>query len=195
MKKLFSKRIAAYLIDVTILFIALTILAIFIPTFGDTTKNVEKNNQLVEKYLNKEITSTEFSNLTRDVSYDLSKATFLTTLISIVIYIIYFVIYQGYNNGQTLGKKIFKIKVAKSDGSRLTVNDLIKRALLLYGIAANIVVLILLLFTSKGTYFNVGSIINWIQILFIIVTINMMFFSVEGRGLHDLLGGTTVEEV
>ena len=48
-----------------------------------------------------------------DNSYQLSKETGLTNIVTIVVYVLYFIVYQMYMNGQTIGKRIMKIRVVK----------------------------------------------------------------------------------
>ncbi len=190
------KRIIAYLIDCFILFVVLTILGLVIPTFGNIN---EINNELEEvlnnatNITNDEDVANEQIEKLNNLSYDLAKATYLTTVVGIVVYILYFVVYQARNNGQTLGKKLMKIRVVKNDGTVPDINTLIKRCLIPYGILINIILLILLLIISKASYISISSIIQEIHIGVLLVTIIMIV--VKGRGIHDYIAGTKVENV
>ena len=52
MKKLFRKRLVAFLIDVLILYLLSTAVSVFIPTFGDIQKNYEDMNNITKGYVN-----------------------------------------------------------------------------------------------------------------------------------------------
>ena len=53
----------------------------------------------------------------------------ISILITVLVSIIYFVVFQYNNKGQTLGKKLMKIKVNSLNGD-LTMNQLVVRSLL-----------------------------------------------------------------
>ena len=56
-----------------------------------------------------------------DNSYQLSKETGLTNIVTIVVYVLYFIVYQMYMNGQTIGKRIMKIRVVKNEDGTFTM--------------------------------------------------------------------------
>ena len=104
----------------------------------------------------------------------ISKETYISTVVSIVIYILYFVVFQAYNNGQTLGKKVFKIQVVKNDDSMVDINTLLIRSLIPYGILVNFISLVLILFVGKGLYNNISTILSNTHLIVIFITIIMM---------------------
>ncbi len=191
--KISFKRIGAYIVDCLILFVVLLIVGMFIPTFGDARELSERLTSISDDYFNEKIDAKEYVEAANDVNYDISKATYLSSITGIVVYILYFVVFQAYNNGQTLGKKLFKIRVVKTDGSSLDINTLIKRCLIPYGILVNIVLLIMLLVTSKSVYISINGILSNIHLFIIAISIVMVF--ANNRGAHDYLAGTTVEEL
>ena len=113
MKKVFFKRILAYLIDCTILFFAMVLVNLFVPVFGDIEELNARLTTSMDNYTSGEITMDEFVEESNDISYDLMKATYISSIAGIVVYILYFVVFQAYNNGQTLGKKWLKLQVVK----------------------------------------------------------------------------------
>lgn len=54
---------------------------------------------------------------------------FLLAIIPLFAFIGYMVLFEAYNNGQTLGKKIFGIKVIRIDGQEPVMNDYFLRAI------------------------------------------------------------------
>lgn len=193
MKKTFFKRILAYLIDCIILFFTLLIIGLFIPTFGNTNELNTRLTDLYEKYSSQEITINEFTKESQDINYDITKATYLSSIAGIVVYILYFAIYPVYNNGQTLGKKLLKIKVLKNDDKPVNINSLFIRSLIPYGILMNLVLVILILFVNKSAYMSISGVLSSIHMFVLIVTIIAM--AATGRGIHDYLANTKVEEI
>lgn len=191
--KLCFKRIGAYVLDCVVLFFALIFVSLFIPVFGNVENLNNKTVELMEKYVNKEITEDKFIEESNNINYELSKATYIRTIAGIVIYILYFVVFQSYNNGQTLGKKLFKIQVVKKDDKFPDINCLITRGLIPYGILVNFILVVLILFTSKSVYLNFSNVLSNIHTIVMVVTIIMMF--VKGRGVHDYLANTKVVEL
>lgn len=192
MKKIFFKRILAYVIDCTILFFVMVLVNLFIPVFGDIEELNARLTTSMDNYTTGEITMDEFVEESNDISYDLMKATYISSIAGIVIYILYFVVFQAYNNGQTLGKKWLKLQVIKMDNSNVDINSLLRRSLFPYGILVNFILVILLLFTSKSVYLNINTILSNIQTIIIFITLIMMF--IKERGVHDYLANTKVIE-
>ncbi len=192
MKKIFFKRILAYVIDCTILFFVMVLVNLFIPVFGDIEELNARLTTSMDNYTTGEITMDEFVEESNDISYNLMKATYISSIAGIVIYILYFVVFQAYNNGQTLGKKWLKLQVIKMDNSNVDINSLLRRSLFPYGILVNFILVILLLFTSKSVYLNINTILSNIQTIIIFITLIMMF--IKERGVHDYLANTKVIE-
>ena len=131
-------------------------------------------------------------------NYDLSKETVISTLVTMVIYVLYFTIYPVLNYGQTIGKKLLKLKIINNDKKeKLTTNNLLIRELILHGILFDLIMTILILFVSKKTYMYFNTIIGVTEMIIYIVILFMIIIRKDGRGLHDLLGNTKVinEEV
>ena len=191
--KLFFKRLGAFFLDCTILFFALTFINLFIPTFVDVNDLNDRTIEITEKYINGEVTQEKFVEETNEISYLLQKGTYLTTIVGIIVYILYFVVYQAYNNGQTLGKKVFKIRVLKTDNDVPSINMLIRRCLIPYGILVNFILAILILVLSKNTYNMFNVILTNLHLIVLGITILTML--IKKRGMHDYLANTKVEEI
>lgn len=192
MKVKFSKRLGAYLIDIILLMLVLNILSPIIPKSNNVNDLAKQTTDVVEQFADKKISQEEFLNKTSDISYDLSRATYLDSIVSIMVYLLYFVVLPLFMKGQTLGKKLMKVKIVKVDNKEVSANNLLLRALLLYGIAGSIINLVLLLLLSKSAYLNVAGNISMIFSLANLVSFFMIIARKDGRGLHDLLGSTKV---
>lgn len=188
----FNKRFFAYIIDIFIVLVIANLITMFIP-ISEKTQDYYKELQTTQKKMyDKEIDVKEYTDIVLEDNYNISKGTVLISLTSIIIYILYFVVYQVYNNGQTVGKKLMKIKVKSITDESLSINTMLFRALIIYGIAANIINLILILLLKKELYLSISNTISIIQSLVVIISVFMILFSKQKRGIHDIITKTEV---
>lgn len=188
----FNRRFFAYIIDIFIVLVIANLITMFIP-ISEKTQDYYKELQTTQKKMyDKEIDVKEYTDIVLEDNYNISKGTVLISLTSIIIYILYFVVYQVYNNGQTVGKKLMKIKVKSITDEPLSINTMLFRALIIYGIAANIINLILILLLKKELYLSISNTISIIQSLTVIISVFMILFSKQKRGIHDIITKTEV---
>lgn len=188
----FNKRFFAYVIDIFIVLVIANLITMFIP-ISEKTQDYYKELQTTQKKMyDKEIDVKEYTDIVLEDNYNISKSTVLISLTSIIIYILYFVVYQVYNNGQTVGKKLMKIKVKSITDEPLSINTMLFRALIIYGIAANIINLILILLLKKELYLSISNTISIIQSLIVIISVFMILFSKQKKGIHDIITKTEV---
>ena len=188
----FNKRFFAYIIDIFIVLVIANLITMFIP-ISEKTQDYYKELQTTQKKMyDKEIDVKEYTDIVLEDNYNISKGTVLISLTSIIIYILYFVVYQVYNNGQTVGKKLMKIKVKSITDESLSINTMLFRALIIYGIAANIINLILILLLKKELYLSISNTISIIQSLIVIISVFMILFSKQKRGIHAIITKTEV---
>ena len=188
----FNKRFFAYIIDILIVLVIANLITMFIP-ISEKTQDYYKELQTTQKKMyDKEIDVKEYTDIVLEDNYNISKGTVLISLTSIIIYILYFVVYQVYNNGQTVGKKLMKIKVKSITDESLSINTMLFRALIIYGIATNIINLILILLLKKELYLSISNTISIIQSLIVIISVFMILFSKQKRGIHDIITKTEV---
>lgn len=192
-KAYFIQRLGAFLID---LFIVGFIAAI--ATMPFQTDSIQKlNNEVMnasQSYINHEISSTVYLNKSIDINYQLAKATGISKIITILIYVIYFIVIQKRLNGQTIGKKLLKIKVIKDDDSELTTNDILYRSLINNSILCNIFILIFALI-NKNVCFYGTSIVQFIQSLVVIISAFMVIIRKDGKSIADFIAKTRVIRV
>lgn len=188
----FNRRFFAYIIDIFIVLVIANLITMFIP-ISEKAQDYYKELQTTQKKMyDKEIDVKEYTDIVLEDNYNISKGTVLISLTSIIIYILYFVVYQVYNNGQTVGKKLMKIKVKSTTDESLSINTMLFRALIIYGIAANIINLILILLLKKELYLSISNTISIIQSLIVIISVFMILFSKQKRGIHDIITKTEV---
>lgn len=191
----FKKRFFAYITDVLILNLIMTFISSFIPisdsllNLNDQLKNVNNN------YINGAIDMVTYFNQYSEIVYDIDKILFISNLISCVIIICYFIIYPLYNNGMSLGKKLFNIKVVKKDGSLVDSNGLVFRYLFMNSLSV-LMLSMCGLFIFKDLYYVCFiSLLQFLQFLVVIISIFMILYRRDKRSLPDLIAGTKVIEV
>lgn len=189
---LFFKRFFSYIID----FIIISIISIFIAApFIDynSISNLEKNaNEIVEKFSQNKIDNKEFIDCSRPILYRLYKHEGVIFLTTIILNIFYFIVFQYFNSGQTIGKKIFKIKVISNDKKDITMNTYIFRAFIINSLLIDIIMFMLLIFFNEIIWFN-GMIL--FGILNMVLLFSCGFISLknkDGRGFHDIVCNTKV---
>ena len=106
--------------------------------------------------------------------------------------VLYFGLFQYYNKGQTIGKKLMKIKVVSNDGKKLKLSQVIIRMLIINSVLTSVILISLISFESKGLYISTSKYINMIDATLVSASIIMIMFKNDGRGLHDLLANTKV---
>lgn len=191
-KAMFSQRILAFLIDLVLISVITSFITVFVPVNDTATKLYEEQNKVLEDYVEGSVSMEEYVNQMVDLSYDISKQTVIVSIVTIVISLLYYVVYPCYNNGQTLGKKLMKIKIKKIDESDLSMNDLLIRGMVNNSILVNIVNVIFVLFLSKNIFLSASSLVSVIQYLVLIISLIMIAFTRNARGLHDLAAKTEV---
>lgn len=191
MEAKFSKRLLAYIIDIAILGIVLFLTNIVIPKSNDIRNLNAKLDILNEQYLNQEISFKEYSNNYSEISYDLDRQNIVYTIVNIVFVIVYFIVLPYFLNGQTLGKKLLKIKVIKQDG-KLNIGSLIIRNLIVNGLAYMLLTLLLLYTLPAYIYFITTGILSIVQLVLVIVITIGIIKNNNNLVMHDRLSHTKV---
>mgnify|MGYP004460285457 CR=1 FL=1 len=127
-----------------------------------------------------------------DLAYKIAKNSSISSAIYIIVTILYFGIFNLVTDGQTLGKKIFKLKIVSSDDGKPNIVSYIIRSVLLYNTIYYLVSLIGIYTLNKENYYLVTNIVYQIQYYIQIIIICMVMLRTDGRGLHDILAKTKV---
>jgi uncharacterized RDD family membrane protein YckC len=191
----FFRRLGAYLIDVIIIMIVVSLFSRFLPNSDKIDALNNANSNLLTDY--SEILQegdvdkiNDFSALITDYNYELTKLSLYTNLSTIVLYILYFVGFQGYNNGQTVGKRLLKIEIVDDEDNNPNFKQLLIRGIILYPMVLSLLDTMLIHVLSKSSYISCSNVIAYIQYaLYFVCFITVVF---TGRGIHDKLAGTRV---
>lgn len=189
MKADFFKRIFAYMIDYFIILLVLSFITANINVGSDIT---EKVNNLTNEYKNGNITIEEYNEEVLPLNYELTKRKLPVNVITCVIIIGYYIVFAYFNKGQTLGKKICKIRVVNDKGERASIWNILIRSLFIYGIITTLYSLICINFLDIESFNYSVSVVSVIESLFIVISLLMMLYKKDGRGLHDIVAKTKV---
>lgn len=167
------------------------------PTFADN---------ITSRYDDKIIDSDEYDNILETIydlyktdtiayNYRLSKLNFISSIILIICLILYFGVVQYLLKGQTLGKRIFNLKVVNKNSDKVGLVNLLVRTVILTGILITIAQIICLFTLNANDYYNVSYYIQIISYGMEIAILFTTLISSSNRGLHDIISGTSVIDV
>lgn len=192
-KASFVKRLCAYVIDYLIIVTLVILISTPFTDVKKTDKIQEEANEIAIKYERHEISVNEYFERSSTVYYNMSRSTGIITFATIILSIVYYVVFQLYNKGQTIGKKIMKIKVI-SDTGDLSMNQLIFRSFIANMILIHIINFALIIFIPKNLYMGVFAPISMIQYIIMFISI-VMATKKEGRTIHDRIAHTRVVNI
>ena len=215
--KIVIKRFVAYAIDILIVSMISSLITsntLINKDFKKYMDTYEKYEEIVDKYeddkeaLNdaleyEAITDDEYDikleelNETFDkdnvnYNYKLIKLSIVSTIVSILVILLYFVVIQYYFNGQTVGKKIMKLRVVSNSSKKLNILNYLIRSLILNSVLINTLSIIMVFALSKNNYLIYNEIIYVVNYIIEMAIIFMMGFNKDNRGLQDYVANTKV---
>lgn len=193
MKKPTLRRIGAYIVDI----IVITIISSMFVRIEFLNPKYEEYQKAYNEYIDYagEVMNNPEKvndNDLNDITYNLSKTGLATNVITLVVTILYFVGFQYINQGQTLGKKLFKIKVVGSKNDKPKFYQILIRALLINSIVTNAISVILISTLSKNTYMASSQYVQLVDMAIMAASFILIMFREDGKGLHDMIAGTKV---
>jgi len=203
------KRIAAYIFDSLVLLLLVSFLItpiqlndkkVFIEFRNhskeiiDVTTDYFKvlSNISVKQSLKLEKQVKELGEKSRKLQYKHRYSLYFLSqkIVTLLLTIVYFVIFPLFNNGQTLFKKLFRIKVQY---------DSIIKFLLREEIVRNFTLLSLLLYLISGINYSLFSVylsyITPVTLTFMSINFIVFIFNKDSKSLHDMITKTSVVEV
>jgi len=194
MNSIVMKRFSAYLIDILIVTVISTLISqipMINPNHQKYSDNYEKLVELEEQYSEDKIEEDEYKEEYIKLNKKLDTYSFPYTVVTVACLFGYFTLFQYFNNGQTIGKKVTKIRL-KGKHKKLHFWSCLVRSLLLNSIFINVVSMILLFVTNATGYYYSNYVLSIIESIFMYSTIIVMLFRKDGRALHDLISNTKV---
>ena len=185
-------RLVSFFIDIIVLSILLSLLTFWIPESKTYTEAKERDNEITNQFSKGEITSEQFFNEYFENSYVMEKERVGISIISVILSLGYFGTYAFYNNGQTLGKRLMRIKVVTDKDKSPSHISLIARALIINSVLASLLSCIIILFITKGQYVYTIGAIQVIQSIIMVISLFMVAFKKDKRGIHDIIAKTKV---
>lgn len=166
-------------------------------------------NDVLEKYYKDDkLSKKDYSKLEQDSSklmekeyktyyYKLNKSYKVNNIIYIALILLYFVGVNLLTNGQTLGKKVMKLKIVNNSDeyTKVSTFNYFLRALVLYNPLYYLMVLLGVELMSANSFYNWMIVWSNIQNYLQIVIMIMILARVDNRGLHELLSKTKVIEI
>ena len=190
----FKSRLFAYFIDIFLVALIVSFLSSFLVRTDNYNKLNNELNDITEKYINGDISTSVYINNQAEISHDIAKENFFVNLLQGFIIVGYFIILPYCNNGQTLGKKLLKIKII-SENDNLEYNQLIIRSLIVNELGYLLITMSLVYILPSFGYFILTSILSFIEFIIFIVNIILIIKNNDHKGLHDILCKTKVIEI
>ena len=205
-------RVTAYLIDLLIVLVLTTLLAessITNPYKGNALSSYDEfktvYNAELAKRENKVVDKNELESMIKSIAkpyriYTI-RSNFASYLWYIVIIIFYFGFFQYYNNGQSIGKKLYKLKVVDKNDKKASLKQMLVRNIFggnTFIFGNNLIILLSLLtmvFVKNPVHFvYIYTVVTGLGFIFDAVFIILFLFKKNARSLDDLVGGTKVIE-
>ena len=135
--------------------------------------------------------------------YNMNKSRVYYFIWSVVLSILYFGLFQYSTGGQTIGKKLYKIKVTNKENKKISFSRLLLRTMFIgemYLFDGIVIVSILnilgiLLINNAYNYMMYFSIVNFIGIAFEIFMIVYFIRNKNDEAIHDKISKTKVIDI
>lgn len=212
---LIKKRLSAFFIDmllVIVLSISLANLSYLNPYKYQYEKTVEEYDQVYHEFETSMLDPSSSSYINPNYANDYMLENIIPlrkkvdhynifySMWYLIIYFLYFVVFTYFNNGQSIGKKLFKIKIVDKQGNKPSVGNLFIRSIFngsrLY-LGLNLVVIVnmlLPLISNMQTYYYVYTMTSLISLIFEISLIGVFLAKKGSVSTHDLIAHTKVVE-
>lgn len=193
-------RFGAYVIDmfiIAILISLITSIRFLNPHYEEYQETYEKYSEYYTDYLNGSTTLEEYTNNTDDIMVNLYKYGFTNYIIALVVVIGYFVIFQKYNKGQTIGKKLFKLKVVSLENNDVAIDKYLLRIFPMYiisygGIFSLIACILFPYILSVNVFAKWISAVTIANTLLGFIDAEFAIIRKDKRAFHDIISNTKV---
>lgn len=134
----------------------------------------------------------DYVNNVETYNYKITRSNVYQSIILIVVSIFYFVIVQFLMNGQTIGKKLMRLRVKSIEDKEVSIFSFFIRTILVCELLFTVLDLILVFSLKQNTYNLASSYIIQVRYLYELAFIICLIIRDDNRSLHDLLLKTKV---
>lgn len=189
------KRIIAFVIDIVIVSLVVSLINLLpLDPYKDKYKDTyEKYNEVVQKSTEDE--NNDYKDEIIELNYEVYKYRTYSSIVSATALILYFGVLPLVMNGQTLGKKIMKLRVVSNNDKKLNFWKYLIRIVILNNIWLSLINVGAVYVVSGVKFYYVTYVISMLSSLIYMLNLIMVMFRKDNRGLHDMVAGTKVIEV
>lgn len=189
------KRIIAFVIDIVIVSLVVSLINLLpLDPYKDKYKDsYEKYNEVVQKSTEDE--KNDYKDEIIELNYEVYKYRTYSSMFSAAALILYFGVLPLVMNGQTLGKKIMKLRVVSNNEKKLNFWKYLIRIVILNNIWLSLINVGAVYVVSGVKFYYVTYVISMLSSLIYMLNLIMVMFRKDNRGLHDMVAGTKVIEV
>lgn len=186
------KRIIAFVIDIVIVSLVVSLINLLpLDPYKDKYKDAyEKYNEVVQKSTEDE--KNDYKNEIIELNYEVYKYRTYSSMFSATALILYFGVLPLVMNGQTLGKKIMKLRVVSNNEKKLNFWKYLIRIVILNNIWLSLINVGAVYVVSGVKFYYVTYVISMLSSLIYMLNLIMVMFRKDNRGLHDMVAGTKV---
>lgn len=189
----FSNRFLAYLIDIIIVVLVFLCLSSLMPKNHNISVLENEITDLRSSYLKKEIDTKVYFNRYALIRKNLDQQYIPSNLLNVIIILCYFVLVPYYWDGKTIGKKIFKLKIIKSEpNEKVSLNNYLVRSIINNGVLCFLISMSTVFLFDDSKYLLITIICGILQFLLVIISSFMIIYRHDKKGVHDLVSGTQV---
>jgi len=191
------KRLIAYFIDVIIVSVLSVFILSFLPFVSfDMNAYTEKMHSYNDYILRSTTGSADIDEEELiQKSYDLEKMSQTLTILTTGMMLFYFGIVGFVFEGQTLGKKIMKIKIVAIHDEKLQPGLFLLREIILLNIIPKVLLILVTILSDVDTWYSLSNVLNNISYIFMFIVYGFIIFRDDERGLHDITGRTKVVHI
>lgn len=193
MKASFKRRLTAYLIDLVLLSMLISLTLVIFPNDNKIIiENNSKISELSENLLNDKITNVEYLKTYAQYNYNIEKSQLRMSIFNIIYIMFLYILIPIFSKGQTVGKIITRIKVINDDNTNIKTNKIFIRSLFTIFLIYPLIMVPLIYLNSSILYFVISLILTLIEFLLVLFSIFMVLYRHDKKGLHDILTKTEV---
>ena len=188
------KRIVAFVIDIVIISLVFKVVNLLpIDPYKDDYNNAYSKYSEVLK--DSQEGSTDVKDELISLNYEVYKYKTYSSLISASIFVLYFGVLQYILKGQTVGKKIMKLRVVSTNNKDVTILRYILRIIVLNNIWLALLNTGAVYIFDGIKFYYVTYVISFVSSLVYMMNLIMIMFRKDNRGIHDFVASTKVEVI